>query len=56
MNPWWPALFAWAIAAVFALGIGPFPERPFLATLRWLVTLAAVVLGIVVGLILVGIL
>ncbi len=56
MSPWWPAIFAWLIAAVFALGIGPFPERPFLATLRWLATLGAIVVGVIVGLLLVGIL
>ena len=57
-NTWWLAISLWLIAAVFALGIGGFPASPSgpaLPTLRWLVTIGAVVVCTIAGLVLVGV-
>ena len=53
----WLALSLWGIAAVFALGLGPLATAaPTWATVRWLVTLATIVLCVITGLVLFAVL
>lgn len=54
----WLALSLWGIAAVLAFGLGPLGAAPgpMLATLRWLVTLATIVLCVITGFVLLGVL